>query len=87
MSFHSDMTCGACKGPLEDDRTAICHTCAPESQWFDQLAAIDTIKKKYEEAKGALARHSADANGRPCPCQTCIEAKEVIAIIDARMGR
>jgi hypothetical protein len=26
-TFHADMKCGACEGPLEDDRNAICHTC------------------------------------------------------------
>ena len=37
--FHSDMKCGSCNGPLEDDRTAVCHTCTPESVWFDMAAA------------------------------------------------
>jgi hypothetical protein len=27
-TFHADMTCIVCEGPLEDERDAICHTCA-----------------------------------------------------------
>jgi hypothetical protein len=35
--------CGACEGPLESDRSVICHTCAPESDWFDGCAAVEAL--------------------------------------------
>jgi hypothetical protein len=28
--WHCDADCGACSGPLEDDRSAVCHACAKE---------------------------------------------------------
>jgi len=45
-NYHPDMKCGACGGPLEDDRTAVCHTCTPESVWFDMAAAAHGGKEK-----------------------------------------
>ncbi len=35
--------CGACNGPLESSRTAVCETCAPEREWFEQAAAVETV--------------------------------------------
>ncbi len=37
---HESEKCGAREGPLEDDRSAICHTCVPESAWFEACAAV-----------------------------------------------
>lgn len=39
--FQDGEKCGACGGPLEDDRSAVCHTCVPESVWFDWCAAAE----------------------------------------------
>jgi len=32
--FHEDATCGACGGPLDSDRIAICHDCFSEADWW-----------------------------------------------------
>jgi hypothetical protein len=34
--FHDEATCGACGGPLECWRDAVCETCVPESAFFEQ---------------------------------------------------
>lgn len=44
--FHDDMLCGSCMGPLEDDRTAICQTCAPESSWFAECADAEDERNR-----------------------------------------
>lgn len=44
-SFHPDMKCGVCGGPLEDDRNALCHTCEPESTWFKMAAAAQEVSE------------------------------------------
>ncbi len=37
--YHEDSVCAACDGPLEDYRDAICESCAPQSQYFEECAA------------------------------------------------
>ncbi len=46
MSYHVDMRCGSCAGPLEDDRNAVCHRCAPESKWFAEVAAAEEWSRR-----------------------------------------
>jgi len=47
--YHDDMTCGACDGRLETDRSAVCHTCTPESDWFRMAAFAQFVQEMSEE--------------------------------------
>lgn len=33
--YHTDSKCGSCRGPLEDERDAVCMCCTLESRLFD----------------------------------------------------
>lgn len=48
-TYHEGMKCAACDGPLEFDRTAVCHTCVPESQWFNDCAAVQEMSEAAGE--------------------------------------
>lgn len=37
--YHEDSVCAACDGPLEVSRDAICESCAPQSQYFEECVA------------------------------------------------
>lgn len=40
LSFHEDILCGACGGPMETDRDAICHTCTRADPLRPALLAL-----------------------------------------------
>lgn len=48
--YHEDALCGACDGPLEGWRDAICETCAPESLYVaDCIAAITAFEEMSDD--------------------------------------
>ncbi len=57
--YHVDAKCGACGGPLEVTRDAICQACVPEAEFFRDGAAIEEAVQAgaWREIKQAL-RHA-----------------------------
>ena len=49
-TYHDDSVCAACDGPLEDYRDAICESCAPQSQYFDDCA----VAQEYQDGMRML---------------------------------
>ncbi len=49
MNYHTDNCCGSCNGPLEVDRDAICHTCAPPEQYFRHCAQVQMACEAWRD--------------------------------------
>ncbi len=47
MQYHTDAYCGVCQGPLEVDRDAICHTCAPPEEYFRHCAEMQDANEAW----------------------------------------
>jgi hypothetical protein len=43
--YHADSRCGSCAGPLEADRDAVCHSCVPQSEFFEMAAEAVEISE------------------------------------------
>ena len=54
--YHEDSVCASCDGPLEDYRDAICESCAPQSQYFEECAAVQDMVEWSEEPPEILVR-------------------------------
>jgi hypothetical protein len=41
--YHDDAKCGSCGGPLDCHRDAVCEKCVPQSQFFEDAAAVQVM--------------------------------------------
>ena len=49
--YHESARCGACDGPLEVSRDAVCETCVPEDEWFRLAAEAQDVSSEMRRAK------------------------------------
>ena len=60
MTYHDNNLCGACGGPLECHRDAICESCVPESTYFDACESVwlagEERNWRYVDCRGGVFR-------------------------------